>query len=445
MVRFPSGLYSDIRIEEVWSTVAGLVVGRLEQFVSRHYRAAFVRVWDGRRWYYSSTSDTSALQSELDSLAAMASPSPGIASDPLVVRMQANTGRHLSFDGRHVAAVPREAKLERLEASASPLRDAEGVVSWRVYYVDSHRRKTFASSVGADLEHDYQIANLTAAFDMAHGDSRLSESRQVSAGTFEELDDLVPLLSERLEKAGTFVREAGPVEGGRMDVILSPMATGIFAHESFGHKSEADFMLGDEAMLREWSLGKPVGRPFLSIVDDGRIPGSGFVPFDDEGTGAEETWLIRDGVLSGRLHSVETAAKLGEAPTGNCRSISFEYQPIPRMTTTHILPGGDTFGDLVAGVDRGVFVDTVKHGSGLSTFTLAPSMSYLVRNGRLAGPVNVSVVSGSVMETLGMIDGLSAERELFSTAMGGCGKGEQHPLPVSFGGPFIRVRDMEVR
>lgn len=196
-----------------------------------------------------------------------------------------------------------------------------------------------------------------------------------------------------------------------MPVVLSPMAAGIFAHESFGHKSEADFMLGDESMLAEWAMGRRVGSEELNIVDDGTVSGPGYNAYDDEGTPSRRTWLVRDGLLAGRLHSASTAAALGEEPTGNARSISFEYEPIPRMTTTFILPGRETFDGLVSGIDDGLFVKTVNHGSGLSTFTLALH-ELPDQRGRLAEPVGVSVITGDVMETLGLIDGLSGELDL---------------------------------
>lgn len=56
-----------------------------------------------------------------------------------------------------------------------------------------------------------------------------------------------------------FLRSSVPVEPGKYPVVLSPEAAGVFAHESFGHKSESDFMLSDEAMRDEWQLGKTVG------------------------------------------------------------------------------------------------------------------------------------------------------------------------------------------
>ena len=96
----------------------------------------------------------------------------------------------------------------------------------------------------------------------------------------------------------------------------------MFAHESFGHKSESDFMLGDENMKKEWTLGKKVGADILSIYDSGEEEGSGYVPFDDEGTRTQKTYLIKNGVLTGRLHSAATAADLEEEVTGNARAIN---------------------------------------------------------------------------------------------------------------------------
>lgn len=116
--------------------------------------------------------------------------------------------------------------------------------------------------------------------------------------------------------------------------MLSPTVAGVFAHESFGHKSESDFMLGSETMRREWELGKRVGWEGLSILDSGVPNGSGYCPYDDEGTRARDTYLVKNGVLTGRLHSAATAAALDEAVTGNARAISFEFEPIVRMTST---------------------------------------------------------------------------------------------------------------
>jgi len=175
------------------------------------------------------------------------------------------------------------------------------------------------------------------------------------------------------------------------------------------------------------------------------LVGSGYVPFDDEGSKAEATYLIRDGVLCGRLHNCATAASLDETVTGNARALDFQFEPIVRMTTTYIAPGAKSREELFAEVEEGIFVKTIKHGSGMSTFTIAPSLAYYIRNGSIGEPVSISVLSGNVMETLGEIEAVSNELELLSFVTGGCGKMEQYPLRVGFGGPHVRVKTMDVQ
>jgi TldD protein len=169
------------------------------------------------------------------------------------------------------------------------------------------------------------------------------------------------------------------------------------------------------------------------------------VPYDDEGCKARKNYLIKDGILTGRLHSSQTAAVLAEMPTGNARAVNFEYEPIVRMTTTYIEAGNMTREQLINSTVLGIFIDDLKHGSGMTTFTIAPKRAYMIRDGSLAEPVEISVITGNVMETLHEIDGLSDQVELFSMPLGGCGKMEQNPLRVGFGGPHMRVRGINVK
>jgi TldD protein len=444
-IRFPRGLFCDVRIEDVFLTGIKITLGTLDDFLVREYSAAFIRVYDGRRWFFGSTSDIGAIQKQVDLLASMATANELIDDDPVVARLHSHKGEHLVFGDRDVASVDRKLKLALLESCIGPVGAHPRVTSWTASYSDGRKRKRIISSKGADITFDSQSAGMSVGFQMAQADRRFGESAWSMSEDFGKLGSLQPMLEEKLAQAEDCLLHAEPIEPGEYPVILSPLAAGIFAHESFGHKSEADFMVGDETMMREWAMGTKVGVGMLSIVDDGSEHGTGYTPFDDEGTKACKTWLVRDGVLSGRLHSSSTAAALDEEATGNARSVNFEYQPIPRMTTTYILPGKSTFDDLVSGIDRGLLVETIKHGSGLSTFTLAPNTAHWIRGGRVAEPVNASVISGNVMETLGLIDGLSDKLELLSLPGGGCGKNEQYPLPVGFGGPWVRVSRMNVR
>jgi len=171
----------------------------------------------------------------------------------------------------------------------------------------------------------------------------------------------------------------------------------------------------------------------------------GYTPYDDEGIPATKTYLVKNGILAGRLHSAVSAADLDETVTGNARAMSFEYEPIVRMTTTYIDNGDKTVEELISSTENGVYVKNIMHGSGMSTFTLAPSLAYYVKNGKISKPVRISVVSGSVFEALSNVDGIADDREMMAFVTGGCGKMAQFPLSVGFGGPHIRIQNMQVQ
>ena len=74
------------------------------------------------------------------------------------------------------------------------------------------------------------------------------------------------------------------------------------------------------------SLGKRFGKDILNIYDTGLGDGNrGISAYDDEGVPTEKTYLIKEGVLVGRLHSRESAAKMGEKLTGSARALDSRF------------------------------------------------------------------------------------------------------------------------
>lgn len=444
MYKFNPNFYADVRIEDRFTTAIVYKNGALDSCRVRNEKRAFIRVYDGQIWLYASTSDTNKIQSELDNLYAQATPCDDIANHPIVKRYQVNVATEYKFEDRNVRNVSVEDKKE-LCKRILPHVKSQFLAMSQIGYQDRNSRYEFYSSKGADIKYDYQMCGILAVGVLAAPGDFVQAVYQLAKPYFDEIKGFEADIEKKMADADNFVQNAKPCKKGKYPVILSPMAAGMFAHESFGHKSEADFMLGDEQMAKEWVLGKKVGSDILSIVDTGADFGSGYVPFDDEGTRCTKTYLIKDGILCGRLHSATTAAALDEELTGNARAIDCKFEPIVRMTNTYIEPGNSTFDELVASIDEGYFIDTVSHGSGGSTFTIAPSIAYEIKNGKLGGPVKISVVTGDVFETLMKIDGLSDETVFEDGVFGGCGKMEQFPLHVLDGGPFVRVKEMNVQ
>jgi TldD protein len=196
--------------------------------------------------------------------------------------------------------------------------------------------------------------------------------------------------------------------------------------------------------LREvMTLGRNFARPFFNVYDSGVDFGHfGGIKYDDEGTPMEKTYLIKDGNLVGRLHSRESAAAMGERPTGSARAISYKFPPIPRMRNTCIEGGDAEFEDMIKDVGLGVYVKTPRGGqTGGEMFTFTAAQAFMIRNGKIAEPVRGVTIAGNLFETLKDIDMVGKD---FKIKAGSCGKGEQYPLPVSSSGPHIRMNNVVV-
>jgi TldD protein len=444
MYQFPKDLYTDIRIETVFSTDITIENSVIIQNKTKTEKGAMIRIFDGNRWYYSATTDVGTLQDQINDLAAMAVPNSQIYNHPVVKILEVNQDICMKYKDIDLSMISQEKKLEVLSSYIPVIKEFDQIKMPKLIYIDNHTVKNIISSKGTNVVFDKQYGSIALRYmlNSSHVPYRCSENIVV-----EQFDDLYgkqDKFRNTILKDIAYCEEAVPVKPGNYTCILAPIVTGVFAHESFGHKSEADFMIGDETMKKEWIIGRKVGTENLNIIDTGSIEGIGYTPYDDEGCKAKENYLIKNGILTGRLHNSATAVSLGEEQTGNARALNFEFEPIVRMTNTYISPGEKTKEELISSVEEGIYIEDLKHGSGMTTFTITPGKAYMIRGGKLAEPVRISVITGNVMSTLFDIDGISRDFVLQGSALGGCGKMEQWPLPVNFGGPYIRVKNMHI-
>jgi TldD protein len=194
-------------------------------------------------------------------------------------------------------------------------------------------------------------------------------------------------------------------------------------------------------MLEAMSIGRKFGTEDLQIFDGAASPehrGSYF--YDDEGVPATNTQLIKDGVLVGRLHSRETAGKLGETATGNARCLNYNYPPIVRMTNTWIGRGQTPIADLFTDIPIGVYAKNWQGGmTNGEMFTFTAGEAWMIRNGEIAEPVKDVTLSGNAFETLADIEAIG--NDFGWDESGGCGKGGQSGLAVGCGSPSLRIKN----
>ena len=342
--------------------------------------------------------------------------------------------------GKNPAVLSLAEKKQKLDEYNQIIWSTPELRTSVIGYGDGYKKTVFLSSLGSFIVQERADITLRlTAIAARNGDVQQAGLSVGSRGDFTEVGNLHKDV-ERMAKHAVALLSAPHVKGGEYTVVLDPVLAGVFVHEAFGHLSESDFVYENEGMREIMTLGKQFGGEHLNIVDTATIPGlRGSFKYDDEGVPATRTYLIREGKLVGRLHSRETAAKMGEKPTGNARAINYRFPPIVRMTNTYIEPRDVSFSDMIADIKEGIYVKNWYGGmTSMEMFTFSAGEAYMIRDGKVAEALRPVVLTGNVFTTLKNIDAIGNDLDM--NQGGGCGKGAQMPLPVSNGSPHIRIR-----
>jgi TldD protein len=345
-------------------------------------------------------------------------------------------------DPRHVPLVDKKSLCQHygeILRSVSPQ-----ITTISVRYGDSAQHTILATSEGTLLEQSWVDMEMRFAA-TARNDETVQTGRETNGSrkAYEDLHHLDDQVQSAAQRAVASL-SLPPVKGNAYTVVIDPILTGLFVHEAFGHLSEADMAYENPDLLETMSLGRRFGTEDLQIFDGAAPTGHrGSYFYDDEGTPATTTQLIKDGVLVGRLHSRETAGKLDESPTGNARCLNYHYSPIVRMTNTWIERGKTPVPDLFTDIPEGVYARNWLGGmTNGEMFTFTAGEAWMIRNGEIAEPVRDVTLSGNAFKTLADIDAIGDD--FFWDESGGCGKGRQSGLPVGCGGPSLRIRNVIV-
>jgi TldD protein len=345
-------------------------------------------------------------------------------------------------DPREVPLVEKKALCDRYNEILKNFDPR--ITTTSVRYGDSIQRVIIATSEGTLIEQSWVDIEMRFAATARNGD--IVQTGRETTGSRKAYEDLTNLDEQVRSAAQRAVNALSlpQVKGGTYTVVIDPILTGLFVHEAFGHLSEADMAYENPDLLEVMSMGRQFGPPELQIFDGAAPVGHrGSYFYDDEGTPATTTQLIKDGILVGRLHSRETAGKLEESPTGNARCLNYHYPPIVRMTNTWIERGKTPVEDLFKGIKEGVYARNWIGGmTNGEMFTFSAGEAWMIRDGKIAEPVRDVTLSGNVFKTLADIEAIGDD--FYWDESGGCGKAGQGGLPVGCGGPSLRIRNVVV-
>ncbi len=348
----------------------------------------------------------------------------------------------LEHDFRGVSMADKKALVE--EYNDILLAYSDKIVDTMAVYADSFTRVVLATSEGTFVEEERPMITVYVVAIAREGDNVQTARESLSAQSgFEFVRGRQDLALAAAQRAVDLLG-AETVVGGQYPVVINPQLAGVFVHEAFGHLSESDFVYETPKAQEMMVLGRRFGPDFLTVFDDGSLAGlRGTHKCDDEGTPTGRSDLIKNGILVGRLHSRETAAKMGERPTGNARATGYRYAPIVRMTNTAIEVGTTSFDDMIREIKLGVYAcDAYGGQTELENFSFSSAYAYMIRNGQIAEMVKDVILAGNLFNTLMSIDAVGDDFA-WSQSGGSCGKG-QGGLPVTFGAPHVRIQDVVI-
>jgi TldD protein len=252
------------------------------------------------------------------------------------------------------------------------------------------------------------------------------------------------------------LKEGKAIKSGKMDLVCGPEVTGIACHESCGHPTEADRILGREMSQAGRSfiypggsywIGSRIGSDLVTIIDDPTIKNSyGYYLYDDEGIKARPRYLYKKGLINEFLQNRETAAKLGTRSNGASRSVNYDREAIVRMANTYLQPGDMSEKEIFEDVKYGVFmnsftewnIDDVRFNQ-----RYIGREAYLIENGELKAPVPRPIIE-TTTKTFWMAVDAVTKKVGFVSAI--CGKGDpEQGIPVDTGGPLIRLKGVHVK
>jgi TldD protein len=438
--------YTEIRIEEKETTRVAFRGNDLEIANANIDKGGIVRcLIKNKGWGVATFNNLDDLLSKVDQAYQCAW--VGSVLEPIklaeVEPVESVTTVEMQRDFRDISLAEKKALAEHYNQVM--LSHSDRIIDTQSVYSDAITHLILANSEGTYIEQERPSVVVGGTAIARDGDNvQQSHNSFASTQGYEfvlDKDEMVRMAARHAVE----LLEARPVKAGQYTVVANQMLAGVFIHEAFGHLSEADFVYENPKAREMMTLGRRFGKGLLNAFDDGSIPNQrGTTLYDDEGVPARRNWLIKDGVLVGRLHSRQTAAKMGESASGNARAINYRFAPIVRMTNTAIDNGNSSFEEMIKDIKLGVYAcDAYGGQTQLENFSFSSGYATMIRDGKLAEMVKDVILAGNLFTTLENIDAIGNDFTWLNTG-GGCGKGNQYPLPVGMGAPHIRIQNVVI-
>ena len=458
--------YADIRLQKKLAESIKVKNKNVES-ISRNEDQGFgIRVINSGSWGFASSSvTTEAEMKRVANKAIQIAKASAITKKENVVlaEQESFVDKYQSFYQLDPFTVPLDRKIELLLNSTQILSKSKKIKVAEGYMGFYKTDKVFASTEGAYITQAI-LESGAGIFATAVDDGEVQRRSYPGSHTgdfatrgYEFIQEMRFLENaERTREEAIQLLSADPCPDTTTTLIITGPQMALQIHESCGHPTELDRVLGTEISLAGGSfltldkLSKlRYGSDKVSITADATVPGGlGTFGYDDEGVKAQRSFLVKDGLFVGYLTSRETAPVLKQKSNGTMRADGWNRIPLIRMTNINLEPGEWELNDLIADTQEGILVDMNKSWSiddKRLNFQFGAEIAWEIKDGKLGKIYKNPVYTGITPEFWNSCDAVCNRNYWRVWGVPNCGKGEpMQIMRVAHGASPTRFRNVKV-
>jgi len=352
-------------------------------------------------------------------------------------------------------------KIDMLAQANQALKIDQCVVDWQATLGHRETRSLLVTSDGTEIEQNfhYVIPGMEVVANRGSQTQRRTgggwgTARQGGLELLASFD--FPGAARRVAEEAIALVAAPDCPSTVASLLLLPSQMMLQIHESIGHPLELDRILGDERNYAGTSFVQPsmvgnyqYGSELLNVTYDPTLETEmASYKFDDEGTPAQRTYVIRNGILERLLGGASSQTRSGLPGVANARACLWNRPPIDRMANLNLEPGASSMHELVSGIENGVLMDTNLSWSiddSRNKFQFGCELGRIIKDGEIKGLVknpNYRGISATFWRNLAAV-GDRSTFEILGTP--NCGKGEPNQLiHVGHASPACVFHNVEI-
>lgn len=425
-----------------------------------------VRVLAGGAWGFSATDDLSKEGADRCAAEAVAIARASASLEHEAVRLAPEPAHRAVWSSTCAIdpfGVPLEKKLDLLFRIDTEMRSVRGIKNAESFLSFQRKHQLYLSTEGSDIDQTLTRSGGGFAATAVSEDDVQRRSFPQAEGFHQSLGwefiESIPFVenAKRIAEEAVALLTAAQCPAGEHDIILEGSQLALQIHESVGHPTELDRVLGMEANYAGTSFltlekkGKlQFGSTIVNLIADATLPhGLATFGYDDDGVEAQRWPIVKEGLFTGYLTSRELAHRVGDTRSRGCvRSDGWFHIPMIRMVNLSLMPGKGSLEELLSDSDPAILMETNRSWSIDQlryNFQFKTEIAWEIRKGKRIRMLKNPTYQGITTQFWNSCDFVCGPEEWKPWGVTNCGKGQPGQVAeITHGAAPARFRKVKL-